>query len=111
MLSNCGRLSAGARSVSCRTAIASGVPTREESGRSRELGRQDVLDHDAGAPVTVGSESARFRCDLEALRSQSGRNSVSSAATPRRRQRLAPIEGCRSEASPHGLFVPDRMDP
>jgi hypothetical protein len=60
----------------------SGVPSSEESERSRQLGQQHVLDHDPGALVTFGSK-CRVRCDLEALRSQSARNSVSSAAARR----------------------------
>jgi hypothetical protein len=27
------------------------------------------------------------------------------------RDRLAPIEGCRPKSRPHGIFVPDRIDP
>jgi hypothetical protein len=99
----------GARSVTGRTAIASGIPTSEESERSRQLGRQDVLDHDAGAPVIIGSE-----CPI-AMR-------PGGAALPIRpeqrfersgplRDRLAPIEGCRPEPRPHGVFVPERIDP
>jgi hypothetical protein len=33
-----------ARSVTYRMAVASGVPSSEESERSRQLGQQDVLD-------------------------------------------------------------------
>jgi hypothetical protein len=48
---------ASARCVTCRTgAVASGVPSSEESERGRQLGRQDVLDHDPGAKVAFGSE-------------------------------------------------------
>ncbi|MCC2663351.1 MAG: hypothetical protein K0S35_1273 [Geminicoccaceae bacterium] len=88
-------------------AVASGVPSSKEHQRSRQLGQHDVLDYDPGAPVTFGSESP---CDLKALRSQSARNSVSSAAA-RRVTGSRRSKGCRPEPRPHDVFVPDRIDP
>jgi hypothetical protein len=50
-----------------------------------------------------------LRCHLGALRSQSVRNSLSSAAA-RRVIGRAPIERCRPELRPHGVFVPGLID-
>ena len=73
----------GYSSITRRKAVASGVPRSEKSERCRQLRRQDVLDHDPGAPVTFGGECPDSACHLGALRSQSTSNSVSSAAARR----------------------------
>jgi hypothetical protein len=97
---------AAARSVTCRMAVASGVPSSEESERSRQLGRQDVLDHNPGALVTFGSE-----CQVPpggAALPIGPEQPLERRRPPR--DRLAPIEGCRPEPRPHGVFVPGLID-
>jgi hypothetical protein len=67
-----------------------------------------MLDHDPGAKVAFGSErqiaaqpgSGPLRIGPE-QRLEGGRPP---------RDRLAPIEGCRPEPRPHGIFVPGLID-
>jgi hypothetical protein len=68
-----------------------------------------VFDHNPGALVTIGSKcqspmrpgSAALRIGPEQRLERSG--------PPR--DWLAPIECCRPELRPHGVFMPDRIDP
>ena len=108
MLSNCGRPSRALALITCRPAIPSGVPSSKEHQRSRRLGQQDVLDYDPGAPVTFGSE-----CPIPVPSRGAALPIGPEQRLERRppRDRLAPIEGCRPEPRPHGVFVPDRIDP
>jgi hypothetical protein len=97
-----------ARSVTCRMAVASGVSSSEESERSRQLGHQDVFDHNPGALVTVGSE-----CQIPVPPGGAALPIGPEQRLERRRpprDRLAPIEGCRPEPRPHGVFVPGLID-
>ena len=81
---------AGSRS---RTAVASGVPSSGESERSREFGRQQVLDHNPGAPVTLGSKcQIPIPARAAALPVGPEQHLECSRAPRNRRSR---VEGCR----------------
>jgi hypothetical protein len=92
----------------CQTAVASGVPSSEESERSRQLGRQDVLDHNPGAPVTFGSECQIPVPPRSAALPVGPEQRLESSRAPR--DRRARIEGCCPEPRSHGIFVPGLID-
>jgi hypothetical protein len=88
-----------------RRGATSGVPSSEESERSRQLGRQDVLDHNPGAPVTFGSECpipVPFRGAALPIGPE---QRLERSRAPR--DRRARIEGCCPQR-PHGIFLPGR---
>jgi hypothetical protein len=95
---------ADACSVTCRTTVASGVPSSQESERCGQLRRQNVLDHDPGAKVAFDSErqiaaqpgSGPLRISPE-QRLEGGRPL---------RDRLAQIEGCCPEPRLRDVFCP-----
>ena len=94
--------------MTCRTAVASGVPSSQESERCGQLRRQDVLDHDPGATVAFGSERQI------AVRSGSGPLPIGpeqrlEGGRPSR-DRLAPIEGCRPEPRLRKVLSPGLID-
>ena len=76
-------------------AVASGVPSSEESERSRQLGRQDVLDHNPGAPVTFGSECPISVPSRGAALPIGPEQRLERSRAPR--DRRARIEGCCPE--------------
>jgi hypothetical protein len=92
-----------------RTAVASGVPSSGESERSGEFGRQQVLDHNPGAPVTLGSKCQIPMPARAAALPVGPEQHLECSRAPRNRR--ARVEGCRPEPRPHGVFVPGRIDP
>jgi hypothetical protein len=105
MLSNCGRRGCSLRHLP----NGDRLPSSEESERSGQLGQEDVLDHDPGALVTFGSEcQIPMRPGGAALPIRPEQR-LERSCPPH--DRLAPIERCRPEPRPHGVFVPDRIDP
>jgi hypothetical protein len=67
-----------------------------------------VLDHDPGAKVAFGGERQM------AARPRGGSPPICPEQCLKRgrppRDWLAPIEGCRPEPRPHGIFVPGLID-
>jgi len=82
------------------TAMASGVASSEERERSRQLRRQDVLDHDPGAPVVFAREY-RIPVPPRGAALPIGPEQRLERSRPPR-HRLARIEGCRARAEAAG---------
>jgi hypothetical protein len=68
-----------------------------------------VFDHNPGALVTIGSKCQSPMRPGSAALPIGPEQRLERSGPPR--DWLAPIERCRPELRPHGVFMPDRIDP